>query len=144
MAGKVKLIELNPDMTFTEKKKKTESNNVVESKHNSPSFVLGRSVFKEIIPRWKRVLLLKKPRNILLYLSGANSCFDIDPKGELESHKNHLWSKTEKEKFINKLVAKLKGEQRPMTNLQFIVLAGLLVFILVMQFLVLRGLPIAI
>lgn len=144
MAGKVKLIELNPDMTFTEKKKKTESNNVKVSEHNRPSFVLGRSVFRELVPKWKRILLFKKARNIVLYLSGANSCFDLDPEGELESHKGHLWSPKEKEKFVNKLVAKLKGEQRPMSNIQFFVIAGIGLANLVVLILLLGGAPIGV
>lgn len=143
MAGKATVITLNADMTFTEKKKKTEATNVVVDKHTSPSFELGRSVFKELIPRWRKILG-RKPRELILYLSGANHCFDLDSDGKLESHKEDLWSETEKTKFINKLVLKLKAQQQILSNVQFYVIAALLGIILVLQAIIISGMPIAI
>ena len=139
MGGKVSVITLNPDQTFTEKKKKTDVDNVEVSKNNKPSFSIGRSVFHELIPRWKRWLLGRKERNLLIYIDGANSCFELKGKETLESYESHIWSRKEKEKYINKLSAKSKAEQKAIETWQFFLLAGLGIAILVCQLFVMRG-----
>lgn len=141
MGGKVSVITLNPDMTFREQKKRTEVDNVDLSKHNKPSFTIGRSVFRELIPRWKRWLLGRKERNLVLYFAGANSCFEVNSEG-FESHESHIWSQKEKEKYINKLSAKSKAEQKAIETWQFFLLAGLGIMILVCQFAIMRGIRI--
>ena len=138
MGGKVSVITLNPDMTFKEQKKKTDVDNVDISKNNKPSFSIGRSVFHELIPRWKRLLLGRKERNLLIYCDGANSCFELNDKS-LESHESHIWSQKEKEKYINKLSAKSKAEQKAIETWQFFLLAGLGIMVLVCQLLIMRG-----
>lgn len=141
MAGKANVITLNPDMTFTERKRPTESNNVVISKFSSPSFTLGTSVFSELIPRWKQVLFGRKPRRLLLWLSGANQCFRLDmTKQELESFKRDLWNQKEKEDFAKKLLAKQKADQKIIDTKQFFVIMAGIVILIFMQFLILRGL----
>ena len=138
MGGKVSVITLNPDMTFREQKKRTDVDNVELSKNNKPSFTIGRSVFRELIPRWKRWLLGRKERNLVLYFDGANSCFEVNKEG-LKSHESHIWSRKEKEKTINKLAIKSKAEQKAIETWQFFLLAGLGIMILVCQFAIMRG-----
>ena len=139
MGGKVTVITLNPDQTFTEKKKRTDVDNVELAKNNKPSFSIGRSIFRELIPRWKKWLLGKKERNLLIYIDGSNSCFELKGKGDLESYESHIWSRKEKEKFINKLATKTKAEQKAIETWQFFLLAGLGIMILVCQFAIMRG-----
>ena len=138
MGGKVSVITLNPDMTFKEQKKRTDVDNVDLSKNNKPSFTIGRSVFHELIPTWKKWLLGKKERKLILYFDGANSCFEINGKS-FESHESHIWSRKEKEKYINKLSAKSKAEQKAIETWQFFLLAGLGIMVLVCQLLIMRG-----
>jgi len=141
MGGKVSVITLNPDMTFRERKKRTDIDNVDISKHDKPDFVIGRSVFRELRSPLKR-LLGKKPRNLLIHVAGANSCFELN-RGDFESHVNHLWSRKEKEKYIDKLALKSKAEGKAIESWQFFVLAGLAIVVLVFQILILSGSPIS-
>ena len=138
MGGKASVIILNPDMTFKEQKKRTDVDNVDLSNHNKPSFTIGRSVFRELIPTWKKWLLGKKERNLLLYFAGANSCFEVNKHG-FESHESHVWSRKEKEKTINKLAIKSKAEQKAIETWQFYLLAALGIIVLFCQLLIMRG-----
>lgn len=130
-------------MTFSELKRKTEADNVLLTKDDTPSFKLGRSVFKETFSSsWRRFIpfMKRKPRNLILHLEGANSCFDLDISAEeLESYKHHLWSKGEKEKFVAKISAKRKAEQKMISTTHFLILAIMLGMILVLQILIARG-----
>lgn len=144
LTGKANVLELRPDMTFSELKRKTEADNVKISENDSPSFKVGKSVFRETFSlSWRRFLPFgkKKPRNLILHLEGANSCFDLDITAkELESYKHHLWNKKEKEKFISKVIAKSKAEQKMISTTHFLILAIMLGVIVVLQFLIVRGL----
>lgn len=149
MTGKSNLIELYPNMTFKELEAKSEADNLKITKHDAPSFKIGASVFREIISplNWKRYIPLmwrnRKPRNLIIHLNGANSCFELDvPKNALESFKHHLWSPKEKEKWMNKLLAKSKAEQKIISTTQFYVLVIMLGIIAVLQILTMRGMPV--
>lgn len=143
MGGKATVIELNADMTFRERKRKTEENHIKVSKNKSPSFVIGRSIFRELIPFWKKVLLFKRSRNLILYFTGANSCFSVS-KQSLNSYESQLWSEKEKEDYVNKLIAKSRAELKPMSNFQFFIIGGLLVAILLIEIFRTLGAPISV
>jgi len=141
MGGKVSVITLNPDMTFRERKKRTDITNINISKHDKPSFVIGRSVFRELLPKWKK-LFGRKERNLVFHMAGATSCFEVTMDMKLESHERDIWSKREKEKYINKLTAKSKAEQKAIETWQFFLLAGLGITVLILQLVIARGIRI--
>jgi len=141
MGGKVTVITLNPDVTFREQKKRTDVTNIVMDKNNKPSFTIGRSVFRELLPKWKK-LFGRKERNLVIYMEGATSCFEVTQDMKLESHERDIWSKKEKEKYINKLTAKSKAEQKAIETWQFYLLAGLGITVLALQLLIARGIRI--
>lgn len=143
MPGKATVIELNADMTFKEVLKATDENSVKISSGSTPSFSLGRSVFREIKDplNWKRyipfMLRNRKPRNLILHLNGANSCFELSDK--LKSNQDHLWSKKEKEKFVSKIIAKSKSEQKLIDTTQFYIILVCLGLVILLQIIIGRG-----
>lgn len=144
LTGKANVIELRPDMTFSELKRKTEADNLLLTNDDSPSFKIGTSVFTETFSRsWLRKIIpffKKRPRNLILHLEGANSCFSLEAtKEQLESYIHHLWSKREKEKFVAKISAKRKAEQKAISTTYFLVLAMMLGIVIVIQILIARG-----
>ncbi len=137
--GKVNTIILNPDMTFEEKKVKTQSDNLKLEKHYTPSFSLGRSVFKEI--GVSRIKPWKKARNLILLVDGSNKAFEMHD-GKAKEIEPGYWTRKEKEKFVNKVIAKSKADQKIINTTHFIIIMVGIVFIIVLQFLMMRGLRI--
>lgn len=132
--GKVTVLKINADMTFTEKTRKTEKNSVKMSKTQSPSFSVGKSVFKEEEHRWWQ--FWKKRRNLLLWLDGAGKCFELASPKKIEPN---FWTDEEKEKFIAKTVAKSKSEQKPFSTAQFFLLVALGIGVILLQIISMRG-----
>lgn len=137
--GKVDTIILHPDMTFEEKKKKTESTEIDLGNDYKPSFKIGRSVFKEI--NVSRLKFWRKPRNLIILLFGAHQAFELHD-GKTQEIEPNYWSMKEKQKFIKKLIAKSKAAQRAISLSHFIILAILLVVIIVLQLALMRGIRI--
>jgi len=116
--GKVNALILYPDMTFEEKKVKTDATNVVIDKHYSPSFSMGRSVFKEVdIPRLK---FWRKPRNIIILVDGSDRAMELHDSATGEVEIGH-WTRKEKEKFwvevkLNHQLLVMRGLHTPYLN----------------------------
>lgn len=133
--GKVSVIKLNPDMTFEEKRKKT-SENVIEMKGVwKPNFKIGRSVFRELVSKWK---FWKKSRNIVIVGDGFPSCFEMYDSSTKELDPNFGTMK-DKQRFVSKLIAKSKSEQKTIDTTHFIIIMVGIAFLAVLQFLVLKG-----
>lgn len=137
--GKVDTIILHPDMTFEEKRRKTESTEIDLGDDYKPSFSMGRSVFKET--GVSRLKFWKKPRNLLILLFGAHRAFELHDGTTKELEPNY-WSMKEKQKFIKKLIAKSKAAQRAITLSHFIILAILLGVVIALQLALMRGIRI--
>lgn len=137
--GKVDTIILDPTMTFKEKKIKTESTELNMDKNYKPSFSPGRSVFRET--GVSRLKFWRKPRNLIILLDGAMKAFELHDTATEKIEANY-WTRKEKEKFINKLIAKSKAAQKVISTWQFAVIMLGLVFIVILQILILRGIRI--
>lgn len=146
----VNLIRLFPDMTFEELSKRTAENKVLMDKDYQPDFKIGASVFRErpqnVLKRY--VFFWKKARNLMILIDGNPSAIDfINPalNGPPEAGKQKPWlglnfgSEKDTKRFIAKLMAKAKVDQKPMSNFQFLGIAGLLIAVLMFQFLLMKG-----
>jgi len=131
--GNADIITLNPDMTFSEKTRKTQETEIKFKGDYTPTFSPGLSVFSETgIPKWK---FWRKHRKLIVILDGAAKAFELKtPKTLSPSY----WTREERRKFVAKVVAKSKAEQKPMTNWQFGILALMVGIGLLIQFLVAR------
>ena len=138
-----KLIRLFQDMTFEEKKIKAEENNLKINNDYSAKFKLGVSVFKERPFNFlKRILMFwKKPRSLFILLDGCPETFSLEqPKeGERPALNLNFGSVRDAVKFINKVVNKSKADTKSMSNMQFIVIALLIIMVLMFQFLIMKG-----
>jgi len=134
--GKVNALILYPDMTFEEKKVKTDATNVIIDKHYSPSFSMGRSVFKEIdIPRLK---FWRKPRNIIILVDGSDRAMELHDSATGEVEIGH-WTRKEKEKFVRKIVAKSVARQRAISMGHFVILALMIGVVIILQIMLMKG-----
>ena len=136
------LIRLFQDMTFNERKVKIKENKILIDKNYTPDFILGTSVFRErpkpflirLITFWKR------PRNLLVLVDGASRAAQL--LGDEENHPALAFSfgdRQDAERFLYKIVAKSKADQKPLSNFQFILLALLIGMVVVLQFMLMKG-----
>jgi hypothetical protein len=131
--GKANILILNPDLTFTEKRQKTQETEIKFKNDYAPTFSPGLSVFSETgIPKWK---FWRTHRKLILILDGAAKAFEMKTPKKLEPN---YWTTEERRKFVAKVVAKSKAEQKPMSNWQFVILALMVGLGLLIQFLVAR------
>lgn len=137
--GKVDTLILHPDMTFEEKKKKTESTNIDMGKDYKPSFSMGRSVFKEI--GISRLKFWRRSRNLIILLKGAHKAFELHDSATHELDANY-WTMKEKQDFIKKLIAKSKAAQRAISLSHFVILAILLMVVIALQLALMKGIRI--
>lgn len=138
----VKLLRLFPDMTFEEKNRRTEQDKIKISKEYTPSFKIGTSVFRER-PRPFLIRLLvfwKRPRNLALIIDGAPQSMSLEvERGDKPALSFNFGTMKDTIKFVYQIVAKSKGEQKPISNTQFLVLALLLGAVLMFQFMLMKG-----
>jgi len=123
--GKPNVLILNPDMTFKEKRHKTSEDRIHIKREWNPQFSPGKSVFSEVgIRRWR---FWRRARKLIVLADGSLQAFElqINNPGENEL-KPHYWDLKEIRKFVAKVLAKSKAQQRSISNTQLImILAGL-------------------
>lgn len=135
--GKVKTIILNPDMTYSEKNTKTEGKHlIINRKHWTPTFTLGRSVFRKLTSKWR---FWQRTNNLVLVLDEAQQCFELHD-GTTKELEPHIWTMKEIRKYVAKILAKSKAEQKIINTTHFIILAVMIAGVLVFQFFIMRGL----
>lgn len=137
--GKVTVIVLNPDMTFKEKKVRTESKKLKIERSWKPSFTPGRSVFKE--ESGPRLKFWKRNRNLIITLHEAEKAFELHDSSANELDPSY-WTRKETQKFIAQLVAKSKAQQKVISTSHFIIIMVALGIIGVFQFLMMKGMRI--
>jgi hypothetical protein len=142
-----KLLRLYTDMSFEEKTVKVSEDKIILRRGETdytPSFGIGKSVFREkrkisFLMPWKR------PRNLIILLDGAPQAISLEStpgeNGEPLRPALALNFGTLKDakRFIYKMVAKSKADQKPITNMQFTVMAILIGAVLVFQFMIMKG-----
>lgn len=137
--GKVNTITLNPDMTFEEKKRKTQSKQIVIDKDYSVTLTPGRSVFSEVgLSRWKP---WKKPRNLVIHLDRAQKAFELHDGATRELDPNY-WTQEEEKKFVKKIIAKSKAEQKVISLSYFLILTIMMIIIIILQIAAMKGIRI--
>lgn len=144
----VNLIRLYQDFTFIEKKIQAEENKLTVDKKNEyvAKFKAG-SIFRERRTFLQRMMVWRKPRNLVILLDGCPTALSLEqeffkhegteePKPALNLNFGTL---KDTKKFIVKLILKTKADLKPISNMQFIVIAVLLAMVLVFQILLMRG-----
>lgn len=141
MKSMVTLIRLFQDMTYIRKKRKVQDDKVLVSRKENytPSLTLGTSIFKERKPFWK---FWTHGKDIAILLDGCNHVLTLEKSEEKPSLNLQFGTKEETVRFISKVVAKSKADQKPITNFQFLIMAMLLGLIVVLQFMAMRGVKI--
>lgn len=149
----VKVLRIYLDQTFTEKNAKIEQDKLIlkrSEKDYTPEFSPGRSVFKErpFPIALKMIKFWKKRRTLILLLDGQPKAVTLDPpeakddkeiKDEDYKLSFSFGTLATVKRFIYKLVAKSKAEQKPISNIQFTILAIFLGIIVVFQLLIMKG-----
>lgn len=135
-------------MTFSETRTKAEENKILVDRHYNPTFKMGTSIFRERKTKYSRFKFWKRPRNMAILIDGSPKVthleeIPLNPKDD-QSLKTpalafEFGTRKDTQKFIYKLIAKSKAEQKPISNMQFLILTILLVVIVVFQILLMRG-----
>jgi hypothetical protein len=146
----VHLIRLYQDLTYIRKKRKVQDNKLLVSKKEgyTPDISQGMSIFKERKPAWK---FWRGGKDIAILLDGCPKALTLEsPKPQYDTDGKLLstgepslnlqfGTREDTKRFISKVVAKDKADQKPITNIQFIIIAMLLGLVLVLQFMSMRG-----
>lgn len=138
----VKLLRLFLDMTFEEKNRRIEQDKIKITKEYTANFKMGTSVFRERPrPLLIRLLLFwKKPRNLALIIDGSPQTMSLEvEKDNKPALSFNFGTMKDTARFVYQIVAKSKGEQKPISNMQFLVLALLLGAVLMFQFMIMKG-----
>jgi hypothetical protein len=124
-------------MTYLRKKRKIQDDKIIVSKKDNytPSLTLGASVFRERKPAWK---FWSRGKDICILMDGSPKALTLDPK-DVPALNLQFGTKEETTRFISKVVAKSKADQKPITNMQFMMIAMLLVIVVVLQVMAMRG-----
>lgn len=133
----VTLIRLYPDMTYLRKKRKIQDDKIIVSKKDDYklSLTMGASVFRERKPAWK---FWRSGKDIAILMDGSPKALTLDPK-DAPTLNLQFGTKEDTKKFITRVVAKSKADQKPITNIQFLIIAMLLGLVVVLQFMAMRG-----
>lgn len=146
----VKTIILYPDMSFVERTVKTEEDKLKINKNYTPSFQLGKSVFKEKPkPFLKRLLMFWKwPRNLTILVAGSPNATSLELYDGIDENGVHqlkpalclnFGTLEDAIKFLKKVTLKSIADRKQMSNTQFFVLALLIVGVLAFQFMIMKG-----
>lgn len=152
-----KIIRLYLDNTFEEKYVATEQDKIIlhrKEKDYTPTFIPGKSVFREKPFNFlKRILMFwKKPRNLIILLDGAPKALTLDLPDNFDRDKDpsdlmdtdlvlgfNFGTLKDLKRFVYKVVAKSKADQKPISNMMFTVLVVILSLVLVFQILLMKG-----
>jgi len=125
-------------MTYKEKNVKTEGINlIINRKHWTPSFTLGRSVFRRLTSKWR---FWQRSNNLVLVLDEAETCFSLHDGVAKEIDVGNPWTRKALRKYVAKIVAKQKAEQKIINTTHFVILAVMIAGVMVFQFFIMRGL----
>lgn len=143
-----RLITLFADMTFKEKKTKSQEDNLPISKDKSVKFSLGQSIFTERLTTLDYLKIWKRRRSIAIMLDGSDKVMHLEKElnedGTVKTLAFSLEYGTAKaaESMVARTAAKNTVEKKPLSNTQFIVIAVLLGLVVVLQLMMLRGVTI--
>ena len=146
----VKVIRLFGDMTFEEKRSKAKETKLQIEKEYEVDFAIGRSVF---IERWKfinRLMFWRRRRQMVFLNDGSNECMNMASE-TVPSEKNpgcveirpslsfNFGTRDETRRYVAKVIAKAKADQKPLSTNQFIIIIALLAVIAMLQVMVMKG-----
>jgi hypothetical protein len=137
MKSMVSLIRLYQDMTYIRKKRPTQDNKILVSKKEEyqAEITMGASIFRERKPSWK---FWTHGKDIAILLDGCPKVLTLEPLQGKPALNLQFGSREDTNKFINKVVNKSKADTKPITNLQFIVLAMLIGIVVVLQIIIMQ------
>lgn len=136
----VKLLRLYPDMTFEEKRAKTSQDKITVDKDVTVDFEMGTSIFKERRKPIDYFKPWKRSRQLAILLDGTPTALSLRPLPDDKlSLAFDFGTIKDTVKFIYKIVAKSKSDQKPISNTQFMVLALLIGAVVVFQMMMLKG-----
>ena len=132
------VIRIFPDMTFEETKRRTREDKIIIDKDYTPEFKIGTGVFIERMTFLKR-LMLKRKRNLILLVDGAPMATHLEGSNPHPALAFDFGTREDTQKFLYKIVAKSKADQKPISNMQFTILAVLIGIVVVFQFMLMKG-----
>jgi hypothetical protein len=134
--GKISLITLNPDGTFTEKKRRTYEN-LVDVKEEFPAEFTQDAIFREQRSKIERMKFWKSRRYLGVRCAGAKHLATIIQQSENAVNWSYGTPREAKD-FVYKWASKAKLSQKERASYQIIILLLGIVNI-VFSFMILRG-----
>jgi len=137
--AKAEVLILKPStMSYELAQKKAEGTEIVIDKDRAATFTPGLSQFREEIPKLFGLIprFWVYPKTLLIYLEGASKCFELRSPKKLNPS---YWTDSGRKKFVRKVVAKSKAEQKAITTWQFFVLLGVGAVGILLTILQMRG-----